>query len=179
MENLGNNLEAVKAIRINVPLYYTDSFNDQPNSRYYFPETPELNGKTIVGIRLNAGTDILIDPYGNAQSEFDLPETTISESTTGALQEYVGPRGVASTYGINVDTYLFLTLYNDKQEQVICNYPCHDLASYSSSLNYEQMGKIRPFNTKINIRESFVFSSKILSTICSYSPVASFTFYYI
>jgi len=175
----GNNIESVKAIRVNVPLYYTDSFNDQPNARYYFPETPELNGKTIVGIKLNAGTDITIDPYGNADSEFDLPPDSYNLNSSGILEEIVGPRNPSTTpFGINVDTYLFLTVYNEKKQQVICNYPVHDLASYGTSLDYEYMGKIRPFDTKIDIRSCYVSSTGVLSAICSYLPVACFTFFY-
>jgi hypothetical protein len=174
----GNNIEAVKAIRVNVPLYYTDSFNDQPNARYYFPETPELNGKTIVGIKLNAGTDITIDPYGNVDNEFDLPFDSYQLNTRGVLEEIVGPRGVSSVYNINTDIYLFITLYNEKKEQVICNYPVHDLASYGSTLNLDLMGKIRPFETKIDIRSCYISSTGILSAICSYLPTACFTFFY-
>lgn len=179
MESIyGNNIEAIKAIRVNVPLYYTDSFNDQPNARYFFPETPELNGKTIVGIKLNAGTDITIDPYGNADNEFDLPFDTYNLNTGGRLEEIVGPRGVTSVYGINTDTYLYLTVYNEKKQQVLCNYPVHDLAAYGPTLNYETMGKIRPFDTKIDVRSCYITSTGVISAISSYLPVACFTFFY-
>lgn len=181
MENLGNNRECIKAIRVNIQLYEQNANNDQPNTRYYFPEVPELNGKTIVGIKLNAGTDITTDPVGNLDALFDLPDTLLTENTQGILQEVAGPRGITSTYQIDVDKYLFLTVYNDKHEQVLSNYPVHDLAGYNyqpGSIDYSIMGRIRPFETKINIKECFVFSSGVLSTICVYPLIAAFTFYY-
>lgn len=184
MENYGNNIESVKALRVNIQLYKQDTYNDQPNTQYFFPEIPELNGKTIVGIKLNAGTDVLIDPVGNIDSFFDLPDFILTENAQGFTQEVAGPRGVTSTYQIDIDRYLFLTLYNDKHQQVICNYPVHDLAMYNyripgSYIDRDIMGKIRPFNTKINLKESFVFSSAVLSTICIRPLIAAFTFYYI
>jgi hypothetical protein len=182
MENYGNNIESVKALRVNIQLYKQDSNNDQPNTQYFFPEIPELNGKTIVGIKLNAGTDVLIDPVGNIDSLFDLPDFILTENTQGFTQEVAGPRGVGTTYSIDIDKYLFLTLYNDKNEQIICNYPVHDLASYNYnnvSIDYSIMGRIRPFNTKINLKQSYVFSSGVLSTICIRPLIAAFTFYYI
>jgi len=180
MENIGNNSECIKTLRVNVQLYQLNSYNDQPNTRYYFPETPELNGKTIVGIKLNAGTDPLIDPIGGLDNIFDLPDTIQTENSQGVLQDVAGPRGVSSTYGINIDPYLFLTIYDDKHSQVLCNYPVHDLASYhyTSAIDYSIMGRIKPFNFKINIRESYVLSSIVLSTITNNYPIACFTFYY-
>jgi len=180
MMNYGNNTECIKALRVNVQLYYKDSLNDQPNTRFYFPETPELNGKTIVGIKLNAGTDPLIDPVGGLDNLFDLPDTITTENAQGIAQDVVGPRGVSSTYGINIDPYLYLTIYDDKHTQVLSNYPVHDLASYyyTSQINTEIMGRIKPFEFKINIRESFVLSSIVLNTITNGAPIASFTFYY-
>jgi len=174
----GNNIEAVKALRVTVPLFFTNSFNDQPNARYFFPETPELDGKTIVGIKCNTGTDITIDPYSNVDNEFDYPFSSIAVGNFGREVEIVGPRGPLSTFAINTDIYLFLTLYNENNEQVISNYPVHDLAAYGPTLDYEFMGKIRPFNTKINIKSSFVTSSNVLSSICDLPPVAIFTFFY-
>jgi hypothetical protein len=174
----GNNIESVKALRVVLPLYYANSFNDQPNVRYYFPETPELNGKTIVGIKCNTGTDITIDPYSNVDSEFDYPFSSIAVGNFGREVEIVGPRGPLTTFAINTDIYLFLTLYNEKMEQIICNYPVHDLAAYGPVLDYEFMGKIRPFDTKINIKSSFVTSTNVLSSICDLPPVAIFTFFY-
>lgn len=181
MENYGNNIECVKALRVNIQLYDLDSNNDQPNTRYYFPEMPELNGKTIVGIKLNAGTDITIDPAGNADALFDLPDYLLTENTQGIEQEVAGPRGVTSTFQVDIDKYLFLTVYNDKHEQVLSNYPVHDLASYKysgSTIDYSIMGRVRPFETKINLKECYVFSSGVLSSICVKPLIAAFTFYY-
>jgi hypothetical protein len=183
MENYGNNIECVKALRVNINLYERNSNNNLPNAQYFFPEIPELNGKTIVGIKLNAGTDVLINPVGNIDSLFDLPNVLFTENSQGILQDVAGPRGVSSTYQINIDPYLFLTVYNDKQQQILCNYPVHDLAAYNyrlsgSYIDYNIMGKVRPFDTKINLKESYISSSIILSTIVDNPLIACFTFYY-
>jgi len=183
-ENYGNNIEFVKALRVNIQLYTQNANNNIPNAQYFFPEIPELNGKTIVGIKLNAGTDVLVDPVGNIDALFDLPQTLLTENTQGIQQEVAGPRGVTDPIQFDIDKFLFLTLYNDKHQQVLSNYPVHDLASYNytiagSYIDYGIMGKIRGFNTKVNLKESYITSSVILSTIATNPLIACFTFYYI
>jgi hypothetical protein len=108
-----------------------------------------------------------------------MPDNIRTENTRGVIQEPIGPHPVL---GYDTDKYLYLTIYNDKHEQVISSYPCHDLAGYSRNnsgfYNVDSFGKIRPFDFKINIRESFVVSSGVLSSITTYPPIAVFTFYY-
>ena len=179
-ENLGNNLECVKALRINVQLYENVVLNNKPNFRYYFPETPELNGKTIVGIKFNAGANITDQILTYGHSVIDLPNTIISENSQGVLQQ---PAGTDLLFeGVDLDKYLLVTIYNEKNQQVLSNYPCHDLSGYYRDdlgfLIVDTLGKIRPFDFKINIRSCFVSSTSDISLLTALPPIACFTFYY-
>jgi hypothetical protein len=179
-ENLGNNLECIKALRVNVQLYEDVTLNNRPNFRYYFPETPELNGKNIVNIKFNAGASISGQIEALGQTVIDLPNSIISENTQGINQQPAGPQfGVG---GVDLDKYLLLTIYNEKKEQVLSSYPCHDLAGYyrnsGGSLVTDSLGKIRPFDFKIDIRSSFVTSTSDISILTQLPPIACFTFYY-
>ena len=172
----GNNIEAVKAIRVNVPLFNLVNgynLNNRANAQYFFPEIPELNGKTITGIKLNAGMYVTTDIYGGT-SVFDLPETGIGVTTPGIEEEIVG----VNAFGVRVDKYLYLTLYNDQFEQILTNYPVHNLASYGETYDTELLGKIRPFNTKINIKNSYISTSIAIDSIATRPATACFTFFY-
>lgn len=180
-ENLGNNLECIKALRVNVQLYEDVTLNNKPNFRYYFPETPELNGKNIVNIKFNAGANIAgqVENYGG--SVIDLPDSIISENSQGIVQQPAGPQVGAG--GVQLDKYLLLTIYNEKKQQVLSSYPCHDLAGYYIDQNtgllvIDSLGKIRPFDFKIDIRSSFVSSTSDISLLTQLPPIACFTFYY-
>jgi len=180
MENFGNNREFIKALRVNVQLYEDVVLNNKPNFRYYFPETPALDGKDIVGIKFNAGASITGQEENVGQTIIDLPSAIISENSQGIVQQPAGPQfGVG---GVDLDKYLLVTIYNEKNEQVISNYPCHDLAGYyrneNGSLVNESLGKIRPFNFKIKIRNCFVSSTSDISLLTQLPPIACFTFYY-
>jgi len=180
MENYGNNIECIKALRVNVQLYEDITLNNKPNFRYYFPETPELNGKNIVNIKFNAGANIIdqVSVYGS--TAIDLPNTIISENSKGVVQQPAGPD--VTFGGIDIDKYLLLTVYNEKNQQVLSNYPCHDLAGYfrdeSGFFVIDSLGKIRPFDFKINIRNSFVSTTSDISLLTVLPPIACFTFYY-
>jgi len=181
MENLGNNLECVKALRVNVQLYENIGYNNKPNFRYYFPETPQLDGKTIVGIKFNAGAPIAETIVVYGRSVIDLPNLILSENSQGLLQEPAGTDLMSG--GIDIDKYLLVTIYNEKNEQVLANYPCHDLAGYYKDdlgfLIVDTLGKIRPFDFKIKIRNCFVSSTSDISLLTALPPIACFTFYYI
>jgi hypothetical protein len=90
MENYGNNLEFIKTLRVNVQLYETIVLNNKPNFRYYFPETPALDGKDIVGIKFNAGASITSQEENVGQTIIDLPSEIISENSQGIVLQSKG-----------------------------------------------------------------------------------------
>jgi hypothetical protein len=75
-----------------------------------------------------------------------------------------------------------VTIYNEKNQQVLANYPCHDLAGYYrddvGNFIVDSLGKIRAFDFKINIRNSFVTTTSDISLLSILPPIACFTFYY-
>jgi len=156
----GNNIEAARAIRIIVNLFDTGGVNTNVFGQYYFDEYPELNNKTIVGIKFNTN-------LGQAQNntpDFDTPNLSLDNNL-----------GRAAFYADDLYAgYLMVNLFNDKNELIIQNMPLNSL-NYIVSNNTG--GKIIPFDTKLNLKRSYIFSTRAFTTT---DPISvSLTFYYL
>lgn len=159
----GNNLESVKAKRINLNLF-DDSGNAQLYGRYFFNEYPDLIDKKIVGIKWNRN-------LGQSQddgADFDV----LSDYTTNNLG-----------YGVyyvddQASRYLFLNLYNTDKELIIQNLPISTLNQPSYAVNTgEKFGKIPAFDVKLDLKSSYVFVTQTFSPAEKLS--LSLTFYYL
>jgi hypothetical protein len=162
----GNNIEAVKAKRIVVNLFDNTGTNTNVFGQYFFDEYPELNNKTIVGIKFNSSE-------GQSQgSFFDFSNfTTYIDNNIGLPVAYAA-EGEAN--------YLMLNLFNEKNELILQNFP---LNSFNTNLRQpiggapNTNGKIKPFNTKLNLKASYIFSTFQFTAT---NPIAvSLTFYYL
>ena len=158
----GNNILCTKIYRLNVQLFLEAGSGAQ-FGRYYFPEVRELNGKEIVGINVNIG--------GNAATSL---ANIVEIDTTNFAQ------GIS--YTIADDTALksfFVNIYNDKKILIMENFPALQLADwnslYGSNRTTKHQRKIYPLNTKLNIRECYIFGDASLAkdNLC-----ISMNFYY-
>jgi hypothetical protein len=154
----GNNYQSVKTKRVNVTL--TISAN---NPRYYFPDIPELNDVEIVGIQAHYGDNGLL--YGDIHFNVGDPNTPWAILT-----------------GVNC----FLNLINTKNELIVSNFPLLtfynptelDINNVNNILNDNMSGKIIPINSKLLLRQCYIY---VNTTLFGTSPdcVATFTFFHL
>jgi len=156
---LGNNIESVKTKRVNVAI---NAQANTTNSRWYFPEIPELNDVQIVWIQSHlAGFTFSDEP--------DIQSTVTNFWST--------VRGVSTIY------YCFLNLVNTQNELVIQNFPCTTLANriapkFNNLIgNTSLSGKIIPIYQKLNLRQCFIYANPQLTP--NQNTVATFTFFHL
>lgn len=157
---LGNNIEAAKAKRIVINLFDISGSNTNVFGQYFFDEYPELNNKTIVGIKFNTATGVQVGNF----PDFGQFNTSI-DNNIGIDAQLCQSRDAR---------YLMINLFNEKNELIIQNMPINSLNSNTSDFI---SGKIKPFNTKLNLKASYIFST-VAFTAANPTSV-SFTFYYL
>jgi len=158
----GNNYEAVKFKRVVINLFDENgAASTNVFGKYYFNEYPELNKKTIVGIRFNSDGANQSDDFGGVQ--------TYNDNNIGIQSVYVN-EGVAK--------YLLVNLFNQENELILQNLPLNLLNPTLSNPNSKQNGKITALNTKLNLKNSYISTTSSLTALVI--PLAvSFTFYYL
>jgi hypothetical protein len=129
----GNNRNSLKFKRLQIPLVRDSDITSTITGRYYLPEQPDLEKYTIVSIQANFG--------GN-----DLPILD-NNSFLGAQVFNIG-------LWTGFSQSSFLTLYNQNMEEIIYNFPIIQL--FNSRAGRDPV-KIIPFNTKVNIKKSYIF----------------------
>lgn len=128
----GNNVEAEQIIRINIPFFSTDTGTVQPGTKYFFPDNPHIDKKTIVGIEAHACN-------GTGSPDIDIP----APNTVG-----VSPFDL---------TYIYFTFSNDKDELIFENVPALFLFGKVVIGNQKRKFSINPFLGKIKTRKCFAY----------------------
>ena len=158
----GNNYLCTKIYRLNVQLF-REPGTLTSFGRYYFPEIRELNNKQIVGICVNIG--------GAAKTD---DANIVDVDTTNFLQ------GINYTIAnANSLKNFFLNIYNQEKVLIMENFPCLQLADYNAQYGnnntIKHQRKIYPLNSKINIRECYIFGD---TTTAKANLCVSMNFYY-
>jgi len=157
----GNNAPALKIYRLRIPLF-VEAGTTTLNQQYFFPETPELKGKTITGISI----DIAPPRFG---AQYNIAANDTSESGAPAIN-------TAESL-----SYMYLTLYDENQQIIFDTTPLNLFSNYNSDYPNATGGvkggkkQIIPVNTKINIKQSYV---KGTPGFTLFNSIISFNFYY-
>lgn len=162
----GNNIEAVKAKRVVVNLFDNIGTNTNVFGKYFFDEYPELNSKTIVGIKFNTNYEGVDQGF-----YFDFSNlATNRDNNIGINANYAGEETARD---------LMLNLFNEKNELILQNFPLNSLNSNISFIPPNQYlgGKIKPIYTKLNLKASYIFSTSLFTV--SNPRAVSLTFYYL
>jgi len=162
----GNNYECLKIYRTRVLLFDEATTGGTTTfGRYFFDEIRELTDKTIVGFNVNIGQDSVIY-YA------DVPANDYTQTVQGTNMQY------ATRFDL---PYFYLNIYNDKKELIVENFPTLLAANWNLNQQPNVSAKhggtnfIYPLNSKINIRESYVFGN---ASLTPNNVAISVTFYY-
>lgn len=162
----GNNYEAVKTQRVNVNI---NAASATAQSRYYFPDIPELNKVKIVAIacHIRPGEELDGDLNGTAINGYP----------------YWG------SFADPTPLYSMLNMVNENGEKVVENFPCFALFNSADtstkvtppngSFTYGQYtGKVFPITGRFLIRECYLYVPNSASAPNN-NVTASFTFYHL
>jgi hypothetical protein len=128
----GNNVEAEQIIRVTIPFFSETTGTAQPGTKYFFPDNPHIDNKTIVGIEAHASTGI------------------------GA--EDLSPPGVNLIGVPPFDlTYIYFTFMNENDESIFENVPALFLFGKVVIGNLKRKFSIMPFLGKIKTKKCFAY----------------------
>jgi hypothetical protein len=150
---LGNNIEAVKSYRMTVPLSLNGT-NAAAGVKFYFPETPAIEEKNIVGIEGHVATS----GGGSLVGDLNLPN---NQNVT----QFFAP-------------FLFFTIYDQDGSEKFYNVPFASICLFDTILSSTNKKRVLPYFGKIKTRKSyFTFPPNLPSPILG-NFVATLTFYY-
>jgi hypothetical protein len=151
---LGNNIQAVKMYRMVVPLNINGT-TASAGTKFYFPETPALEQKNIVGIE------------GHVAPNAGL-------SLQGDLETAIG--------GTNVNqflaSFLFMTIFDQDGSEKFYNIPFRSICLFDTTLTTTDKKRVYPYIGKIKTRKSFITFPPNLPATITGNFIATLTFYY-
>lgn len=129
----GNNKTAEQIVRISIPFFSETGTSAVAGQKYYFPEHPEIDRKTVVGIELHCG---------GTGGPTGLPDSTNTQL------EQLRPSQVRFIYFVFVD---------NKNEMIFENVPA--LSLYTKRVNVGDTFKqsIQPYYGKIKTRACYAY----------------------
>lgn len=149
----GNNIESVKTYRMTVPLTLNGT-NAAAGVKFYFPETPAIEKKNIVGIEGHVSTAA----GGSLVGDLNLPNN----------------QNVTQIFA----TYLFFTIFDDDGSEKFYNVPFSSICLFDTILTTTTKKRVLPYFGKIKTRKSyFTFPPNLPSPILG-NFVATLTFFY-
>lgn len=135
----GNNIKAQGFKRVNVKLVNQAdpaALSVSPGIKYYLPEEPHLEGKTIVGIEAHAKLALVGTQPGDISDDSNIE---------GMPPVFAG-----------VLSRMFLTLYSQTGEIVNESIPLSSLLQFSRSGTNKPLKRIKPYIGKIDFSKSYV-----------------------
>lgn len=136
----GNNIKAQGFKRINVKLVNQAdpaATSVSPGIKYYMPEEPHLEGKTIVGIEAHAKSFVLVG------------------SQPGDISDDSNIEGMPPVY-TGVLKRMFLTLYSQNGAIICESIPLSSLLQFSQTGTTKPLKRIKPYTGKIDFSKSYV-----------------------
>jgi hypothetical protein len=150
----GNNIQATKSYRMTVPLTINGT-NAAPGTKFYFPETPALEQKTIVGIEGHVA-----------------PSTGLS--LQGDLEIQTGGTNINQFFA----SFLFFTIFDTDGSEKFYNVPFRSICLFDTTLTNTDKKRVYPYIGKIKTRKSyFTFPPNLPATITG-NFVVTLTFFY-
>ena len=150
----GNNIQAVKTYRLVVPLTINGT-NAAPGTKFYFPETPALEQKNIVGIEGHVAPSVGL-------------------SLQGDLETQIGGTNINQFFA----SFLFFTIFDEDGTEKFYNVPFRSICLFDTTLTNTDKKRVYPFIGKIKTRKSyFTFPPNLPATITG-DLIVTLTFFY-
>lgn len=130
---LGNNIKSLQVRKVSIP-FFDDQGNTTNGQRYYFPEHPEIDNKTVVGIEAHLTTSTFFQ--GDSRQVFN----------NGASMP------------VSVSDYVYLCFYNKENEEVFYNVPLKSIFGKNSALGTSPKQKIKPYFGKLKTRNCYAYA---------------------
>jgi hypothetical protein len=131
----GNNIKSKKFYRATIPISRTGLAGEVPQGKFFFPDLPELKNKTICGMEAHiGGLDVVA-------TDFPLRILSLNQRITALPPQISGAA--------------FITLVNEKNSEIITQYPLFALANKNIP-PAPNFSKIIPIRAKINPPKCFV-----------------------
>jgi len=150
----GNNLEATKFYRMTIPLTL-DGTQAAPGVKFYFPETPVLEKKTIVGIEGHVAP-------------------SIAGSLQGDLETLVGGTNVNQFFA----SYIFMTIFDDEDGEKFYNVPFKSLCLFNTILVPTNVKRVHPYIGRIKTRKSYLSFPPNTTLPITPNLIVTLTFFY-
>lgn len=152
---LGNNIQSVKAYRMTIPLTL-DGSNANAGTKFYFPETPIIESKNIIGIE------------GHVSS-------APGSSLIGDLDISTGQTNINQI----LSTVLFFTIFDKDGSEKFYNVPFSSICLFDTTLGSTNKKRVYPYIGKIKTRKSyFTFPPNSPFATITGDFVATLTFFY-
>jgi len=130
----GNNYESTYIRHIRIPLF--DQQKQTGNGvRYYFPENPSIDKRTVVGL------------------EAHLQGSVLPPASSGDLR--IDQFGLNNVLPVTIARYIYLGFYSDTDEELFYNVPLVSLFGKPSVA--EPKDRIHPYCGKIKCRKSYAY----------------------
>jgi hypothetical protein len=130
---LGNNKEALQIVRISIPFFSETGTGAVAGQKYFFPEHPEIDKKTVVGIELHCGG------VGGV--------TGVPDSTNTKLLQ-IRPSQVKN---------IFFVFKNENNEYLFENVPALSLYTKNVAAGNDFKQSIQPYFGKIKTRSCYAY----------------------
>jgi hypothetical protein len=154
LQTFGNNYPSKKIKRITIPLFTQENNQTVPGLKYFFPENPEIDKNSIVGIEAHIRRSVII---GFGDIENDLID-------------------ISNQFSAN---YIFLCLYNENNEEIFYNLPLRSLFSIPEfGLTNNLIKRIKPFSCKLKTRSCYAYIPANLPIALNNNLYISLTFFY-
>jgi hypothetical protein len=127
----GNNIKSTYIRKINFP-FFDQNGNTNNGQKFFFPEHPEIDSKTVVGIEAHL--------------------RSVPAGPNGDLDNFTYQNNLS----INFAQYVYLCFYNDKQEEIFYNVPLVSLFGNIVVVGSPKQ-KIKPYFGKIKTRNCYAY----------------------
>lgn len=128
----GNNIEAEQIIRITIPFFSQTTGTAIAGTKYFFPDNPHIDKKTIVGIEAHASS-------GTGSPDLSPAGVNLIGVSPGDLQ------------------YIFFSFLNENDESIFENVPALFLFGKTVIGNQRRKFSIMPFVGKIKTKKCFAY----------------------
>jgi hypothetical protein len=158
LETYGNNYPAPKIKRILVPLFTQENPTITEGLKYFFPENPEIDKSTILGMEANI--------VGETRGGLNIPGD-ISDTVNKLVRQTLADE-------------LYLVIFDNNNQELFYNFPVRSLFTIdpTNTTTNKLIKRIKPLTGKIKTRSCYVYCPANITIPPFTNLYLSLTLYY-